>query len=65
MIWSRLKNNKCPDCNEELTERDRNVIKCSVCDFRIGMEKYEKLIADLYRKKIYTVRDNLSDLNNL
>lgn len=68
MIWSRLKNNKCPQCNSILDSSiDSFDIWCSSqsCSFSIRKAKFELIVGDLYKKRPYVNdHDNTSDLNN-
>ena len=43
LIWSNLKKNLCVKCGKELTwSNDGKMIKCVVCDFKIGIDKFDK-----------------------
>ena len=71
MNWNNLKNGKCPKCNAVVGfESVKQMYTCSNmaegCDFRIGKEKFEKIVNDLYKPKNRpSFNDNLSELNNL
>lgn len=69
MIWSRLKENRCPKCRLPLILR-AGIHACTgqKCDFAIREAKFDELIQSLYTKKPISYRSeeqNLSDLNNL
>lgn len=78
LIWSRLKNNKCPKCSG-MIEKARpkanahfvyvcEYSKTGDCDFSITQERFDSLLKDLYKPRSYPNRspeDNLSALNNL
>ena len=51
LIWSRLKNFKCPKCNSYL-KRDQltNGYNCSNCDFFVGRERFDNLVNSLHKK---------------
>jgi len=71
MIWSRLKNLKCPECNSDLIKSHNGVQEGYACSkgkythFFIGIEKFNRVVSDLYNPKIEVVRDNQAELNNL
>lgn len=47
MFWGNLKNNKCPVDGYELTwTKDGRQIKCMVCSFKIGIDKFNKYSMD-------------------
>lgn len=65
MIWARLKSMKCPDCNAVMIKGEE-FYQCSVCSFKIRHEKFDSLVADLYKPKNYEIEgDNAYELNNL
>lgn len=66
MIWSRLKNFKCPKCNGQLSA----LLSCQnkKCDFTITKDRFDRLVADLYRPKgqrCATFEINQFELNNM
>lgn len=68
MIWSRLKNIKCPKCNGDLTDHG-HYYKCKkkTCDFHISTEKFNGVVKKLYLQKergIPQYGDNDEALNN-
>lgn len=50
MIWSRLKNFKCPVCNRVL-ELDDGEVLCPRWHLRIPFSKFEEMVNYLYRKR--------------
>ena len=49
LTWSNLEDFECPKCGDRLID-DGPVIRCverDECGFRIGREKYEKILADM------------------
>lgn len=51
MHWQNLKNNKCPVDGYELTwTNDGRHIKCTVCSFKIGIDKFNKYSMDQNNK---------------
>lgn len=67
MIWARLKSMKCPKCNAVLMENAETFfVQCSACSFKISKEKFNSIVADLYKPKNYEIiGDNAYELNNL
>ena len=72
MKWNNLKNVKCPACGSGLkTSLLSDFYFCvnnpASCDFKIGKEKYDSVVNNLYkpRARYETQEDNLSALNNL
>ncbi len=55
MIWRRLKNNKCPVCNQILVEKKGKRVFCSKKHFSIPYGEFEEVINHLYRKKGFPV----------
>lgn len=50
--WNCLKNDKCPQCTNELMEIDYGKkMKCVECDFKISKHKYQKIKSKLINKK--------------
>lgn len=70
MDWKNLKNNKCPQCEEPLTQNLR-FHKCTndQCDFICSVQKFNKIVNNLYqpvqRIRRDEVDENLSALNNM
>ena len=66
MIWSRLKNLKCPECNAPLLQTAIG-FNCCACSFKIRTQKFNEIVSDLYKPK--NMREdperNLAELNNL
>ncbi len=50
MIWSRLKNYKCPTCNRILG-LDEGEISCPKKHFEVDLKKFEEMVNYLYRKR--------------
>jgi hypothetical protein len=47
MIWKNLQNNLCPKCAKDLTwSEDGRLIKCVLCDFKIGIDKFNQYSMD-------------------
>lgn len=73
MIWSRLKNNCCPKCNNLLQAKGiiETVFECTktTCDFSISESRFNEIVQDMYRPRRYQMTpseyDNLAALNNL
>lgn len=73
MIWSRLKNFKCPKCNKDLKERlGGRAVSCSnypECDLMIGKERFDELVLEQYKSKRQRIKDDTEsrqeELNNL
>ena len=72
MIWSRLKNNRCPKDNELLQAKGilDTLYECSKasCDFSITADRFDEIVKDMYRPKRYQVPteyENMAALNNL
>ena len=69
MIWSRLKNMKCPNCNGAMAENTiTHGIECKKCSMFIRKDKFEQIINSLYTGKPLpesNIMKNLSELNNL
>ncbi len=51
MIWSRLKNYKCPVCNGYLTSIDMKKILCLKGHFSAKYPKFEGMVEHLYRSR--------------
>ncbi len=49
MIWSRLKNYKCPTCNRVLCQGDDGKILCLRGHFSVEYEQFEYMVNLLYR----------------
>lgn len=65
MIWARLKSMKCPQCNAALIQ-GAEFVNCSACSFKVRLEKFNTLVADLYKPKNFRIEgDNAYELNNL
>jgi hypothetical protein len=74
MIWSRLKNLKCPNCNKSL-EKISGLLggySCSSqkCSFTISDIRFDEVVNNLYKRPptrvhIPTDLENSEDLNNL
>ena len=65
MIWARLKSMKCPQCNAALIQ-GAEFVNCSACSFKVRLEKFNSLVADLYKPKNFRIEgDNAYELNNL
>lgn len=72
LIWSHLKNNKCPKCNSLLK---RNLLEETFscinprCTFRMSSDTFNSIVNDLYKpkrkRKIIEYDENASELNNL
>jgi len=68
MKWLRLKNMKCPRCNEVLERFKEGGGYVCKCGFSISNEKFNGIINKIYKKGgkgIYDPDKNLSNLNNL
>lgn len=68
MIWGRLKNFKCPECNRGLFHNAlKKTYDCAIDGFSISYQKFDSLVGELYGKKALTEDENtrLSELNNL
>ena len=74
MIWSRLKNMKCPECNNPLEKNTKGKVlismdyRCVKCPFYISSERFDEMIESLYRpsrNRVPGTEENLSALNNL
>ncbi len=63
MNWNNLKNVTCPDCSRGLSKQD-GFYRCFGCNFRIGHQKFDTVVNNLYKPKTQDA-DNLSELNNL
>lgn len=49
MVWSNLEDFTCPKCGDDLRD-DGLLIRCierDECGFKIGKEKYEKILSDI------------------
>jgi len=57
--WFNLKKNKCPFCNHDLEGRDVSFVACvsSKCDFKIGVDKFTKIINNQVNEDLLTQRD--------
>lgn len=71
MIWSRLKNMKCPKCNTDMQKLPSPMYQCKnqKCGMTIGEEKFNKIVTDLYQgRKVFEadeVTKHLSGINNM
>lgn len=67
MIWSRLKNIKCPKCNTELqTHHDYFSCLNQKCTFKIQKNRFNAIVESLYQGKTPSVEeDNFHKLQNL
>ena len=71
MIWSRLKNYKCPKDNGYMNESPlQRQHKCLKCGYKISYEKFNEIVSDRYKNKTKTARfvseeENMGELNNL
>ena len=67
MKWRNLKNNKCPQCTSSLMFEIKlgNHLSCTKCNFGISMEKFEKIVNDLYKPKPIEISDNQQSLSDL
>ena len=76
MKWDNLKNYKCPKCGDTLREHYPAIetnncatLKqhvCTDCDFKIGDEKFTKIVNQKYQpRKCVTFEENMGALNNL
>lgn len=69
MIWKRLKDNRCPECNAILMLSRDNYYRCSACSFKVREVRFNEIILGLYKPKSFNpdneVEDNQRDLNNL
>ncbi len=71
MIWSRLKKMRCPQCDDDLKNRDTFQYKCVGCGFTINKSKFDHIVDMMYKgtakfryDKNYQ-EDNQEELNNL
>ena len=75
IIWSRLKNFKCPKCNSDLeaSNTGQRLVGCEDeenCGFYVRKERFEKIVENLYQTgKNYKPKfgndiENLEFLNN-
>lgn len=52
MNWSKLKQNKCPKCEKELSFRPgRDIFTCLECGFQIRKEKFEEIVKNVVGKR--------------
>lgn len=71
LLWSRLKNMRCPKCNGGLMQdRDTGMFNClqAKCDFKMSPAKFNEVVKSLYSKGMQVDanrEDNLTALNNL
>lgn len=74
MIWSRLKDNRCPkdDCAAKLVTEgllDMQYVCEAKCGFLISEPRFNEIVKDKYKpyvpKKKPDEEDRLSELNNL
>ncbi len=49
IIWSRLKNYKCPACNKLLTDTKGKKIFCSKKHFSVRYARFESMVNYVYR----------------
>lgn len=69
LIWSRLKDMKCPNCGNYINPTETGY-ECGTdgavghCDFKIGKERFDEVVTNLYKPRAKRI-DNLSALNNL
>ena len=64
LVWSRLKDFKCPKCSKVLNSNPNNSYYCIDCGFVIGKEKFEDIINNK-KKSVDVEIDNQEALNNL
>lgn len=50
--WARLKDNKCPLCNEGLIFPDSKLIHCGKCKFKIRPERMKQIVTDLVNQEL-------------
>lgn len=66
--WNRLKNFKCPKCNDSLYSNGGTEMEFECnnkkCGFKISKSKFDSIIVNLYQKK-EPLKDNQEMLNNL
>ena len=70
MNWNKLKEKKCPRCDNrlELSTPYIDEFRCSGshCLFKIKEGRFEEIVSSLYKKEDREVlKDNLEELNNL
>lgn len=69
MMWSRLKNMRCPNCNGYIAENNITIgFECGKCSMFISKEKFNNLLDSLYKGKVvddYKPDSNMEALNNL
>lgn len=70
MVWRNLLKYKCPECFNDMQRHDTGPHRCTVCNFKIGSDKFESMVDSMRatRAKRYEANseeDNLSKLNNL
>jgi len=68
LIWSRLKNLKCPKCNTDILREDDGSFVCTKkrCSFKIELHTFDKVVSSTYKSKRYNYQqDNQEALNNL
>lgn len=66
MIWSRLKNNKCPACNSFLKDIGE-YYACSKrgCVFSVSKRRFDAMINEMYAPRpARAPLDNIETLNN-
>lgn len=70
-IWNRLKNYRCPKCNNDLAENhSMDTYKCAKCSFTIERHRFKELVDEMTdpeprnRSHIQQEQDNQQGLNN-
>lgn len=69
MNWKRLKDFKCPKCDDDL-ERNGSLFACcnNRCDFIVSHAKFKTIVDGLYAKRLNPIDEaarNQELLNNL
>jgi len=52
MKWNNLKENKCPQCNKDLSDKFDGVFFNCSCGFKISASKYKQIITNMVDKEI-------------
>ncbi|HCC05013.1 TPA: hypothetical protein DEP58_01745 [Patescibacteria group bacterium] len=63
MIWSRLKNYKCPKCNALLQDSGQ-LHTCTKCTFSINKQKFEEIITGKNKKYVEPNRADWEFIEN-